>query len=89
MSQCKSCGAEIVWQKMPSGKSMPVDPGFFVVFPGLLRCASETVVTLDGVVVTGPGAEILSWDSPRLREHRGRRSHFATCPNAKQHRKPR
>ena len=26
MSRCKSCGAEIRWIKMSSGKSMPVDP---------------------------------------------------------------
>lgn len=26
MSRCRSCGAEIIWIKMASGKLMPVDP---------------------------------------------------------------
>ncbi len=25
MAECRSCGAEIAWVRMPSGKMMPVD----------------------------------------------------------------
>lgn len=25
MSQCKSCGAEIIWAKTPAGKNMPLN----------------------------------------------------------------
>jgi hypothetical protein len=58
-SNCRSCGAAIVWLTTSGGKSMPVD--------------AETVGSADlGLFVFG--------------KHR---SHFASCPNADQHRKPR
>lgn len=62
MSLCSSCGAEILWVTMPSGKSMPVD-----IIP--------TMVV------------VLSSDNKRGTMRRGHISHFATCPNAGQHRK--
>lgn len=41
MSKCKGCGAEIVWIKTASGKSMPCD------------IDKVTIVTDDGKTVTG------------------------------------
>lgn len=59
MAACRSCGAEIVWVKLATGKNAPCDP------------AVLTIHTEDGRTV------------------RGRRSHFASCPNADQHRNER
>ena len=60
MSQCKSCGAEIIWIEF-NGKPHPLDSnsrfGFYKDIVG-------------------------NWQSQRINE-----SHFATCPNADQHRK--
>ena len=41
MSQCKTCGAEIVWVTTTAGKRMPLDITY------------KTVVTNDGKVVLG------------------------------------
>lgn len=76
MSQCKSCGAAIIWVKTQSGKSMPVD-------------AAETA---DGnvwvaVCESGPTAFFppAGTGIPDATRHK---SHFATCEFAAQHRKP-
>lgn len=59
---CRSCGADILWVEMSSGKKMPVDPK-------RLSIVHISPVNDQGVVV------------------QGYTSHFATCPNAKKHRK--
>lgn len=76
MSRCKSCGAEIVWIKMRTGKSMPCDamPHYFREEDG----GGITFVTPDGLVKHGEPDEF---------GERGYISHFATCPNADQHRR--
>lgn len=56
-TKCRSCGAEIEFVRLSSGKWNPVDP------------KRLTIVTDAGLVVSG------------------RVSHFATCPNADQHRR--
>ena len=61
MSICKSCGAQIRWVTMTSGKKMPLDMP-----PQMVVC------------VTGDCGFITD----------GYTSHFATCPQADQHRKP-
>lgn len=75
MATCKSCGADIVWVKTESGKSMPLD-------------ASPIDPTkIDGACFIENGiARFGAFDLPRgtLRYV----SHFATCPQAKEHRKP-
>lgn len=58
-TECRSCGAIIVWMKTKSGKNMPVD---------------YSSVPPDDPFVFDP--------------ERGHISHFATCPNANKHRKP-
>jgi hypothetical protein len=67
MATCKSCGKEIQWVKMDSGKAMPVD-----------------VTPKSMVQVSGDGH-----DEPMGKVVRVFESHFATCPNAAQHRSPR
>lgn len=79
-SQCRSCGAAITWIELATGKRMPLD-----VMPN---------ATLGNVLVdeTGAGGRILTGEE--LETMRSARkslhlSHFATCPNATQHRAPR
>ena len=78
MSKCRSCGAEIKWIKTFSGKSMPVDnhPIYF----------SEGG---SGIFVTDGGAVIHGTECPKNQANArvGYISHFATCPNADQHRR--
>lgn len=80
MTKCKSCGAEIIWIKMASGKNMPVDAkpiSYQIAVPG--ATGARTLVTPNGRVVScffDPGSDL-----------KGYTSHFATCPNANQHRK--
>lgn len=68
-SECKSCGAAIIWAKTPTGKTMPID------------AASETMWLIDGDSINSFNAS--------ARPVQVRKSHFATCPNADQHRRPR
>ena len=89
MAKCRSCGAEIIWIKMKSGKAMPVDakPISYNTIPPIPDSAEQlcgngpvyTLVTPDGRVVRGtfnPASEKIGYTS-----------HFATCPNANRHRK--
>ncbi len=78
MSKCKSCGAEIKWIKMASGKNMPCDAAP-ISYSEILHPASKsddflTLVTDKGTLVRtvlDPGGDKLGYTS-----------HFATCPNA-------
>lgn len=70
-SQCRSCGASIIWLRMASGKAMPIDaepaPG------GNIRVhdnGSGEVVSKD-VAARSTGLHL---------------SHHATCPRATEHR---
>lgn len=77
MSKCKSCGAEIIFIRSLKGKQIPcnAEPVRFTYELG----APDRVVTRNGEVlpaIIGPnGAET------------GYISHFATCPNANNHRR--
>ena len=73
MSTCSSCGAEILWAVTEKGRRIPLD-----------------VAVIDpphpGLMVFTPGS------SPAVAVALGKErtlhvSHFATCPNAEQHRK--
>ena len=66
MSICKSCGAEIFWQKLPNGKLMPYDAEPYLV-------VTEEDVKNPAYWCDKEGAYHIT--------------HFATCPNANQHRK--
>lgn len=77
--KCRSCGSEIFWGQMPSGKGMPVDaapvPHGNIV---LLHTPSGgiKVRVLRKDELPPPGAVL-------------RTSHFSTCPNSAQHRRAR
>ncbi len=77
MSKCKSCGAEIVWIKLKSGKSMPCDAKKISYTPDIH--GKLVLVTPDGKVARG--------DFNPAGEKIGYTSHFATCPNADSYRR--
>ena len=79
IEHCRSCGARIRFIRMTSGKYMPVDES--AVFYDLEK-SSDKVVTTDGRVVNCRIVE-----QPVNRSMFGFVSHFATCPNANQHRR--
>lgn len=80
MAKCKSCGNPLIWVQLKSGKMHPCDPALvqFWANPN----ARGSVVTQQGEVVhcdfDGPLEEMTDV---------GYISHFATCPNAAQHRR--
>lgn len=80
MARCKSCGAQIVWIKMQSGKTMPADPERVVYWakPG----AAGRVITPNGEVVSCEFDGDLNSATGV-----GYISHFSTCPNADKHRR--
>ncbi len=69
MPECKSCGAEIIWIGLPSGKKMPLNAAVTTVF--------------HQISADDEGGPSWFWDSVD-----GHVTHFATCPNAAAHRKP-
>jgi len=73
MSLCRSCGAQIAWFKsVLTDKAMPVDV--------------EPVA--DGNVVIRNGkAHVLRANTPVQDDELRYVNHFATCPNAAEHRK--
>ena len=83
--KCKTCGAPIVWIKMlGSGKKMPVNEDPVLV---LLSHGTEKFITTQGVVVTGCRIGDGYDDYPDENVVEAYESHFATCPQANQHRR--
>jgi hypothetical protein len=79
-ASCRSCDAPIIWASTVKGRSMPVD---FEPHP-------------DGNIVLherrgrGPLAEVVAAGQDGLIPGEALRlSHFSTCPQADQHRRPR
>lgn len=80
MSRCRSCNAKIIWAKTENGKRIPLD--------------AEPVLALNvdpGLFVLQPVAGYMNARTLPREDGRlvARQSHFATCPNADQHRRPR
>lgn len=72
---CKSCGAPVRWAKTIKGRPIPLDP---IPAPNGNVIISEEGTAL---VYAGPaGIAARYQDEPRYL------SHFATCPNADEHR---
>jgi hypothetical protein len=73
VANCKSCDARITWVVTTKGNSIPID-----VDPA----ADGNIVLRDGIAV------VLSAKAAAQAPERTRyKAHFATCPNAAQHRK--
>jgi hypothetical protein len=79
VTHCRSCGAEIRWVHTVSGATMPLD--YHPVPDG------NIVAVLPAPEGTEPLARVLGKDDPRPEGQPLFKSHFATCPNANQHRR--
>lgn len=77
MARCNSCGAKIIWAVTPKGARIPVDA--IPTEDGNLVLEEHRGQLVACVVGQEPGL----FASPR------HKSHFATCPHASQHRRPR
>lgn len=83
MAVCRSCGARIIFITTRQGKYMPCDPEL-VAFDD---CDEGTLlVTHDGSTVNIGKYGYLSDPDNQVTE--GYVSHFATCPHADKHRRP-
>ena len=82
MSSCRSCGAQIIWARTERGKRMPLDaePVVDVTARGLFVLREKT----------NPGGPLAlaAWGLDCFTD-RHYQSHFATCPNADNHRRER
>lgn len=79
MSTCASCGASVVWVLTVRGVRMPVDA---VPSPdGTLRLVGVPPTA----IAVGRTVDLLDTTDDGVRHV----SHFATCPNADQHRRKR
>lgn len=74
-TKCRSCGAPVIWARTPAGKRIPLD-----LTPtddgNVLLDDHGTATVMGGLAVWPPGA--YRWTS-----------HFASCPQAADHRRPR
>ena len=75
-ANCRTCGAEIVWARMPSGKLSPFD---------------AEPSSAGGWALGEAGGEVRAQRLERAagRGEPGHVSHFATCPQRDDHRRPR
>lgn len=76
-TKCRSCGEEIIWIKMKSGKAMPCD-----VKPIPYRESFS-----GGMKLVTPAGDVISGNYDGTSDNFAYISHFATCPNADQHRR--
>lgn len=75
-TRCRSCGAPIFWATTRMGKTMPVDAQ-------PTRDGNVAITRLSGEWL----ATVVRAKQRELFRRERYTSHFATCPNAKQHRK--
>lgn len=76
---CRSCGAPIRWVETENGRRMPIDPEPYTgESPAGLFVLRERERAPSLAIATPP----LAFPGEPLF-----RSHFATCPNAKEHRR--
>jgi hypothetical protein len=81
-SHCKSCGAVIVWAKTQAKKSIPLELTTNETGPG--RFYVSTNGTANPIREDATSAAIRDTFEVEIIYQ----SHFASCPNAKQHRRP-
>jgi hypothetical protein len=77
VQRCRSCPADIVWAVTTRGRPMPVDAE---------PHPDGNIRLIPRMGLTTPRAEVVT--EPRPGEQL-RHSHFTTCPDAGQHRRPR
>ena len=81
MSRCKSCGADLKFIKLKSGRWNPCDNIKHTLKIGE---GNEVLITEKGEIIRGTFASVEDGANAE-----GYISHFATCPNASQHRNER
>lgn len=73
MSTCRSCGAEIIWAVTESGRRIPMD---------------AAPVKPKGLFILQPdGDALIAYSTSSAVAPLLYQSHFATCPNADEHRR--
>jgi hypothetical protein len=72
MTQCKSCGTEIIWCRTAAGKMMPLD----------------AAVSDEGTWGIIEGGGCYRQEMPGLLDGTLHQTHWQTCLGAAQHRKP-
>jgi len=77
---CRACKAQIIWITTKAGKMMPVNPE--VIFYKENPEGKDFLVTPKGATVR---CDILTQHDPDC--HIGYKSHFATCPQAREFKK--
>jgi hypothetical protein len=84
VSTCKSCGARIIWARTSLGAKMPIDQ--------LATSDGNAVVVGRVLGESTPIVVVLTRDSLARAREQGDlllyRSHFASCPDAEQWRRP-
>lgn len=79
LAKCRSCGALVLWARMPSGALNPIDP----------EPRADGNVRLYRQPDGGVRGEVLGKDDPPPEGVPLRVSHFVTCPAAAEHRQRR
>lgn len=82
-ASCRSCGEQIVWAETVNGKRVPMDVDPVPDLPGAMLFRLTEFPDREGFL-----AEFVK-PADRGREPELYVSHFATCPNADQHRRTR
>ena len=81
ISRCRSCGRQIIWIRTRAGRNMPCDTT--LINYSLDGNGTDNIVTPSGTVLRCNAQGI----SPEKADGAGYISHFATCPNAANHRR--
>lgn len=76
MAECSSCGAPINWAKTIKGRPIPLDPDPVP--------QGNVIISEEGTALVYNTAAAIA---PRYADAPKYVSHFATCPNADEHRK--
>ena len=77
MSRCRSCGKEILWVTMKTGRKMPVDPGRVRYVKQEPSFGDKTLVLEDGTTLRCRYA-----NPDEAADGTGYVPHWATCDNA-------
>jgi hypothetical protein len=85
ISQCRSCRRSIIWARTERGKKMPLDARPVELAVTGDGPARALFVLRDRESRDGPLA-IAAWGLHGLEDHY--RSHFSSCPQADEHRRP-
>jgi len=81
---CRSCGAQIGFIELPSGKKMPVDPELVKTFLHPLGEPKIVLVTERGRIVRGVEVSLTVSDAEAVE---GYVPHWSTCTDPKAHRR--